>query len=127
MTGRRAVTVMMATIAAIAFGVVNATPTLAAYSGACHSISQIFDYQNAVPRGAALGGTGTDLDGVYGEAVLRTVTPCSSPPSGIQILTAILPANLQNSSNGGIVQPWNRPLPHLDRVTVWRLELPDPR
>lgn len=64
----------------------------------CHARSGIFDYQEAVERGAGLGGTGSDYHAIIGDANLRTIATCSSPPTG-GVITAVLAANLQSSNS----------------------------
>lgn len=58
----------------------------------------------AVVRGADLGFSGTDLTGAIGDAVVRNVLPCSDPLPTHDDEPFVLPANLQSSGNGGIVQ-----------------------
>ena len=72
----------------------------AAFTYNCHSPISI-DYQDSVDRGAGLGGSGSDYHAVIGDANVRSLATCSSP-SGIAVLSAVLPANLQSSA--GIVQ-----------------------
>jgi hypothetical protein len=51
-----------------------------------------------------LGFVGTDLTGAIADVTMRNIGPCGAPTSTKWDIPAILPANLQSSSTGGIVQ-----------------------
>ena len=62
------------------------------YSGPCDN-GTTRNYSDYAARGAGLGGSGTDYVGVYSEAWVRNLSPCTG--TNLAQLTSVLPANLQ--------------------------------
>ena len=70
----------------------------AAYTYPCSS-PILYDYQHYTYRADY-----TTYHAVIGDSDVRTVTPCTGPASNDYVWTGVLPANLQDSTTGYIVQ-----------------------